>query len=520
MTAIDWTVAIALLLGLIVIGFVIRNYSRSVADFLVGGRKIRKYLGLSSQRAEGVGLAGIAAKGQQGFEYGFAYMWISILLLVYVVPVFGILGFGIKRFRATKCMTVAQYIQERYRSKRLRLLVGFVLGLSGILNIAIMPKVEGEFLAAFLGLPADFHCFGFDISTVTMIVVILLFFAGLFTFLGGMITVVVTDYIQSVILFGTLIFVSFFTVFKIGVVPIHESLQVNLGSGAYNPFASSSYGVVWVLWVLLATTFVKMGYAPAVQKLASTDSPETARKMELISGFFGTGQGCLTLIIGIGALAFLGSTIPVGMELQEYHRAVSAIYLSQMLPTVLMGVALAAMLFASISTNDSNLLSWSTVLVNDIVIPLRGKPFSQKGHMRAVRVMVMFLVLFMLFFGEIYTMQQSIVNYLYMTGTIMAGVGITVIFGLYWKRATTAGAYAGMITCLLIPLGDIFGKQFLDNYPLSTQESGLYAMLGGIVMLILVSLLTGSGEAPGWVDYGKIVRGMDADEKARLAKKS
>jgi SSS family solute:Na+ symporter len=518
MTALDWYIAIALLAGMIALGIGMTKYVKTMADFLVADRKVRKYLGLGSQRAEGVGLAGIAGYAQQGFQNGFAFLWVSIITKLWSIPLFGIFGFGIKRFRATKCITIAQYVEERYRSKGLRLLIGIVLALSGIINMSILPKVGSSFLVAFTGLPETLSVAGCDISTVTVGIVVLLGLAVFFTFLGGMITVIVTDFAQAMILISTLIFVGVFTIFKFSPSAIHQALQENLGNGAYNPFSSGSYGFTWILWIFLLGTFVKFAFAPAVQKLASSDSPETARKMDLIAAFFGTGQASFILLLGIGALVLFGTTVPEGQDPENYRRFIAAIYLRQTLPPILMGITLAAMLFASISTNDSYLLAWSTVIVNDIITPNRKEPFSSKEHMRAIRITIVSIAVAVFLWSAFYKAHESIIEYMYMSGTIMAGIGISVLFGLYWKRATAPGAYAAIITCVIIPLSDLLGKQFIENYPLTTQQSGLFAMLGGIMMMVVVSLLTSRGAAPGWVDYGITVKQMDAEEKARSLK--
>ena len=123
MTTWDWIIAAVMLVGLLVVAVYLGQLNRSVADFILAGRKVRKYLGMSAGSAENLALAGIAASLQQGMQHGFALIWISVILMTYTIPVFGLLGFGIKRFRATRCMTIPQFLEQRY-DKRLRLLVG------------------------------------------------------------------------------------------------------------------------------------------------------------------------------------------------------------------------------------------------------------------------------------------------------------------------------------------------------------------------------------------------------------
>ena len=75
-----------------------------------------------------------------------------------------------------------------------------------------------------------------------------------------------------------------------------------------------------------------------------------------------------------------------------------------------------------------------------------------------------------------------------------------------------------IIVCAAIPLADLFGKQIVgDSYPLTTQQSGLIAILASFIVIIGLSLITRRKEAPGWRDYGPVVRRMDAEEKALLS---
>lgn len=514
MSPVDWMIALTLLIGLIGVAVYLGRFNRSVADFILAGRRVRKYLGMSAGTAEGLGLASIAATLQQGMQNGFALVWISLLLMCYTVPVFGVMGFGIKRFRATRCMTIPQFLEQRY-DRRLRLLVGIILALSGILNMAIFPITGSHFLVAFTGLPETLSVGVWSLHTVTVFMFSLVGLAVLFTFLGGMVTVVVTDYIQATIMVGCLLFVGVMTLTDLGPAMIHKTLYDQLGDAAFNPFLKGSYGLIWIVWVFVLTTVNKLAFAPAVQKMASADSPETARKMDLLQGIFGVGMRIFLLLIGIGALASLGGTPSEGQSAEAYFRFAGAIHLRETLPVVLMGVLFAAFLFASISTDDSYLLAWSAVIVNDIVQPLFKKPFGPQAHIVIMRCFIVLIGLFIIGFGLLYDPRESILDYMYMTGTVIGGIGLSVFMGLYWKQATTAGAVSAILTCAVIPLVDLFGKQIIgDRYPLTSQQSGLLALSASLIIMVVVSLLTSRGKtAVGWVDYGAEVKRLDAEEK-------
>ena len=87
---------------------------RSVVDYLVSGRSVRMWLGMGAGIAGEIGLIDISAMCEQGYRNGYSFVLLNVLSLLIVVPLFGIFGFGIERFRATRCISVPQYIEMRF----------------------------------------------------------------------------------------------------------------------------------------------------------------------------------------------------------------------------------------------------------------------------------------------------------------------------------------------------------------------------------------------------------------------
>ena len=184
MTLFDWLIFGSMLLGLLVITWWCRRHMRSVADFLIVGRKMRKYLGLSTGTAEGIGLVSIAFIAEQGFTNGFAYVWLALAAIVVEVPLIGILGIGIRRFRATCVQTIPQYHEMRF-SRGVRICVGVSLAVGGVLNMAIFPIVSSQFLVAFMGLPTTLTIAGLQFQSAHLCMVPLIGIALVTALPGG-----------------------------------------------------------------------------------------------------------------------------------------------------------------------------------------------------------------------------------------------------------------------------------------------------------------------------------------------
>src|SRR5438067_2127437 len=108
---IDWLILAAGFLFFLGWAIYLNARCRGVADYLVSGRKVRMWLGMGAGIGGEIGLISIAAMCEQGFTHGYSFVLINLLSMLITVPLFGIFGFGIERFRATKAMSVPQYIE-------------------------------------------------------------------------------------------------------------------------------------------------------------------------------------------------------------------------------------------------------------------------------------------------------------------------------------------------------------------------------------------------------------------------
>jgi SSS family solute:Na+ symporter len=164
--------------------------------------------------------------------------------------------------------------------------------------------------------------------------------------------------------------------------------------------------------------------------------------------------------------------------------------MSVILPTGLLGLACAAMLGAFISTHDTYLHSWGSILVQDVILPFRRKPFSPRQHLWLLRLSIFTVAIFIFLFSLLFEHTQYIAMFLAITGAIfVGGAGAAIIGGLYWKRGTTAAAWAAMLTGMTLSLAGIVIKQIKPDFFLTGQEMTFAAIASSSVVYVLVSLL-------------------------------
>ena len=133
-------------------------------------------------------------------------------------------------------------------------------------------------------------------------------------------------------------------------------------------------------------------------------------------------------------------------------------FMGQILPTGLLGLIVAAMIAAFMSTHDSYLLCWSSVLTQDVVAPIARsvshKDLSNKKRITLTRIFIVLIGVFIWGWGLFYEGNDSIWNYMVITGSIYAtGAIVVLVGGLYWERASSMGAMVALITGASAVLG-------------------------------------------------------------------
>lgn len=515
-TPIDWAILAAFFVFFLGLAVYINGKCRSVADYLVSGRKVRMWLGIGAGIAGEVGLVSVVSQAEQGFLRGYSFTLLMIIWTAVMLPLFGIFGFGIERFRATRAMSVPQYIEMRY-SRKLRILTGFFNSLAGVLQMCIFPIVGAMFLRVLTGAPATVGVFGAELQTTWLIMAVLLCCNVIFIYFGGYITLTVTNFLMMILIMGVITWLMLYLVAGTGLQTMWTSLEDTRGLAGFYPFTGEegSYGYVWFGWLMLMAILMQFSYGPYLQKYASMDKPKTVSRAYLLGTIFGNGRTFLIMGLGVVSLAAMGTSIPAGVEASEsaWPSMATAYYLAIHTPATLMGLLLACLLFADISTTNQYLLSWSTSIVNDTIVPFRSRPFSQPAHIRAVRVTVICLCILFFFVGMSYRPTMPIWEYLWLCANIIGGTGIAVLFGMYWSRATTAGAYAAVLTNLILPVADLVARWIWAGrtpdapYPLRPEQTGFFTYVLGIVLLVGISLIPGQ-RSKFW-DLGKTVRDLN-----------
>src|SRR5688572_27517634 len=172
------------LLVTMVAGVMVRKYVGRVEDFLIAGREMDVYLGIASLAATEFGIVTCMYTAQNGFDKGFAGATPGILMALAMLVV-GLTGFVIKPLRDSGVITIPELIEKRF-GPRVRWASGVVIVLGGLLNMGVFLRTGGEFLVQVSGL---------DVRYLEITMTALLIGVATYTILGGMLSVLVTDFL-------------------------------------------------------------------------------------------------------------------------------------------------------------------------------------------------------------------------------------------------------------------------------------------------------------------------------------
>jgi len=475
----DGSIVGVYLLVTMIAGLMVRKYVGNVEDFLVAGREMDVYLGIASLAATEFGIVTCMYTAQNGYEKGFAGATPGILMAVAMAGV-GLTGFVIKPLRDSGVITIPELLEQRFGG-RIRWAAGVVIVLGGLLNMGVFLRTGGQFLVLVAGL---------NVRYLEIMMTVLLIGVAVYTILGGMLSVLITDFLQFVVMSIGLILVTILILMNVGWEKLVTTVETQYGAGGFNPFVNSTMGWQYVLFNLMLNTAAVLTWQTIIARVLAAKDTRTGRKVYTRTSFFFVCRFLIPGIWGIAALATLG---PVANTLEAMPT-----YLATAVPAGLMGILVAAMLAADMSTDSSYMLTWCSVIYNDILAPFRKQPWSQRKGLFWNRTIIALIGIFLLLYGLWYPLKGDLWTYLGVTGTIyLASISVLLIACCYWRRANSWGAAASIIVSAIIPVSYLVMEQLPSTAAFAKSVGPYYSgiatyLLSGAAMVIGSALKPGS----------------------------
>ena len=471
-------------------GLIVRKYVGNVEQFLVAGREMNVFLGIASLAATEFGIITCMYTAQAGYEFGFSGATPGILQALAMFLI-GVTGFCVKPLRDSGVMTIPELFEVKF-GKFIRWLAGVVIVLGGLLNMGVFLRIGGEFLVLVSGMDERY-------LVITMTALLLM--VSIYTILGGMLSVLVTDFLQFVVMSFGLLAVTYLILGRVGWSTIVETVEQTQGAGGFNPFVHPKLGFEYVLAQTLVQVAATLTWQTTIARLMAAKDTWTGRKVYAGTSFFFVCRFLIPGIWGIAALAMLtpAQQSALGNDPASATLHAMPVYLGTIVPIGLMGLLVAAMLAADMSTDSSYMITWAAVIYNDILGPFRRKKSSEAVGLLINRMIVALIGVFLFFYGLFYKLEGGLWDYLTTTGTVyLSSMSVLLIACCYWKGANNWGAGAAIVVGAAFPIGYLIlektagGAETLNEYGMNQNRAKIAAfVLSGLSMVVFSKLKPG-----------------------------
>src|SRR3954452_182207 len=456
--AVDYTVIVVYLAGMLAMGWWGMRRARSKSEFLVAGRRLGPWMYSGTMAAIVLGGASTIGGVGLGYQYGLSGAW-----MVFTIGL-GLLALSVffsARIARLKVYTVSEMLDLRYGG-RAGVISGVVMW-AYTLMLAVTSTIAYATIFDVL----------FDMNR-TVAIILGGSIVVAYSTLGGMWSITLTDMVQFVVkTIGVLLLLLPIAVVKAGG---FSEMKAKLPTAYFDPLGIG--GETIFTYVLIYTFGMLIGQ-DIWQRVFTARGDRTAK-------WGGTVAGTYCLVYALAG-AVIGTAAKVLYpELASPDDAFATIVKDE-LPVGVRGLVLAAALAAVMSTSSGALIACATVANNDIWSRLRGavRPAAADtgdAHDEVRDNRVFILVMGLAVIGTAIALNNVVEALTVAYNLLVGGLLVPILGGLLWRRGTVQGALAAVIVGGLAVIGLMAGYGILANEPV------YYGLLASLAAYVVVSL--------------------------------
>lgn len=474
------------LVGMVVIGVWGMKKTATLNDFFLGGRTVGPWI---SAFAYGTtyfsAVIFIGFAGKLGWGFGLNALWIALgNTLIGSLLAWLVLGRRTRNMtQSLDVMTMPEFLNERYDAKYMKIFA------AAVIFLFLLPYSASVFKGLGYLFEATFHI-SYDKALLIMILI-----TGVYLVLGGYFAVTLTDFVQGIImLFGAAAMVWVFVVKGGGFSSVITTIQANY---PLHVPVDRQPGWLTIFSLVFMTSFGTWGLPQMVQKFYAVKDESVIAKAAIGTTVFAFVISFTAYFTGAMTHVFM-KELPLVNGKPAFDTIIPQM-LTTFLPEALMALILLLVLSASMSTLSSLVLVSASSIAIDMYKGHINPNISKENSLMLMRFLS---ALFVIFSYMIARYEFAfIVTLMSLSWGVVAGCFMApYLYGLYWKRVTRAGAWAGMFTGVFLAIF-LFYKLGPANSPLAST----IAMIAPFIVVPVVSLFT-SPPSKETVDeaFGKI----------------
>lgn len=469
------------------VGIYCRRHATNVSGFVLGGRNVGPWLtafAYGTSYFSAVIFVGYA--GQFGWKFGIASTWIGLgnaflgSLIAWVV-----LG------RRTRLMTqhlesatMPEFFGKRYSSNSMKIVASLIVFIFLIpYTASLYNGLSRLFSMAFPGI---------DYSVCVIVMAVL---TGIYVIAGGYMATAINDFIQGIIMIIGIIAVIAAVLSKNGgfigsLDGLSQIVDEGVSSmpGAFNSFFGPD--PLGLLFVVILTSLGTWGLPQMVQKFYAIKSEKDITKGTIISTAFAVivAGGCYFLG-GFGRLFTNQLDVKGGLPSGGYDSIIPTML--ENLGPVLIGIVIVLVLSASMSTLSSLVLASSSTLTLDLIKDNVVKNMDEKKQVLILRLLIVLFITISAFIALNKDKLGYIADMMGISWGALAGAFLApFMYGLYYKKTTNTAVWVSFIFGAGIMILNMLFRSSFPQFMQSPINCGAIAMIGGLVIVPIVSLVT------------------------------
>lgn len=484
LATIDLLIIIGYLAGIVALGlWIVRRQHMSTETYFLAGRSLRwPVIGaaLFASNISTVHLVGLAASGfDDGLVWG-NFEWMAVFVLIVLALVFA------PFYYKNKVATLPEFLEKRYNAAARACLA--VLALLGALFMHIGVSL-------YAGAVVFEQFFGINIYVSILAIS---FLTALYTVVGGLQSVVITETIQTIILVGGAVLLTVFGFLALPDQGINSwaDLQAAVKPEQLSivPSADNPSGLTWPA-ILLGYPVLGIWYWCAdqtiVQRVLGAQTLKDAKIGPLFAGFIKILPVFILVLPGvIGYVLF--------KDIITDPNDTFPVLITELLPAGMRGLMAAALLAALMSTVAAALNSAGTLVSIDIVKRYRPA-ISDRQQVRIGRITAVIVMIIAISWSPLIARFDSIFEAINVLLTVISPpISAVFVWGVFWRRgnhqgaiATFAGGFLLGLTAFLIDF-PIFGdtKIITEGWGISFMMQAWWLFVASSIIFIVASLLT------------------------------
>jgi SSS family solute:Na+ symporter len=514
---VDYAILFSYFAFVVGIGFALKRYTRSSTDFFLSGRSIPAWVAGLAFLSANLGAQEVIGMAASGAKYGIAtshFYWVGAIPAMVFVGVF-MMPF----YYGSRARSVPEYLRLRFDEKT-RGFNAISFAAMTVFSSGISMYAMGLLLGALLG-------WDFSFSVLVSAIIVLLYI-----FLAGLTSAIYNEVLQFFLIVAGFVPLVFLGLQDVGGwTGLTERLaatatQAGFAPGAYteswrhmtNP-ANNPMGVEWFGLTMGLGFVLSFGYWTTdflvVQRAMAADSMSAARRTPLIAAFPKMLFPVLVILPGMIAIALTTNVGETGFALPRkpdgslnYDMTIPMM-LGHYFPPGLLGLGLTALMASFMSGMAGNVTAFNTVWTYDIYQAYIRRGASDQHYLWMGRMATVFGIALSVATAYATTQFNNIMDMLQLVfAFVNAPLFATFLLGMFWRRTTGHGAFAGLVSGTLmaalhhgltLPRGSPVGIKggwlgtALNTYPSEMAQNfwtAIWAWTVCFVVTAVVSLLT------------------------------